>query len=262
MSLDYDSFLAEVLKEVPDDQKQGVEEALRMDALRKEIESGYSRQSDYSRKMDELKQAQADAEAKINQERGVLKAEKDRYAEWYEGANRDYQAAVDRATRYEQEYGKLENADPNSQHRVNPDLLTRDEYQRQLAAEFERRDRAAIDFADALTDAKLDHQSRFEEKLDTDALYAHVEKTGLPFRKAYDDYIQPRVREAEQAKFEEKLKQAKEEGINEGRSQAHMPVQPDSSHPRAIDSLGQSTNQDDRVNAAASAFREAQLANR
>lgn len=259
MSLDYDAFLADVLKEVPEDQKKNVEEALKMDALRKEIESGYSRQSDYSRKMDEIQKAKADAEAQLNQERGVLKAEKDRYAQWYEGANKDYQSAIEKASAYEREYGKLENADPNSQHRVNPDLITRDEYQRQLAAEFERRDRAAIDFADALTDAKIDHRDRFSESLNTEKLYEHVEKTGLPFRKAYEDFISPRVREAEEAKFEEKLKQAKEEGISEGRSQAHMPVQPDSSTPRAIDSLGQSTNQEDRVAAASQAFREAQL---
>jgi hypothetical protein len=249
MPFDPKEFLADVLKNVPEDKKKAVEEAFNLDPVVRAVDAGFSRQSDYSRNMDSLKEAQAEAE----RAKGALEAEKARYADWYRDANAEYQRALTAAERYEREYGTLDEFDPASKHKLPDNLLTKEE----VAKEFERRDRAAIDFADALTDIKIDYRERFGEKLNTKLLYDHVEKTRLPFTAAYEDFIRPRVTEAEKAKFEEQLKQAKEEGRQEGLSAATLPTSPDPSRPSPLDSLDNPTTQEDRVNAAVAAFRAA-----
>lgn len=255
MSFDPDSFLADVLSNVSEDKRKGIEEALKADPkVLETIGKGYSRQSDYSRQMDELKKERETASEELNKQKGAFEATKARYQEWYEDANREFKAAIDKAARYEQEYGELENFDPASKHKLPENLMTKED----VAREFERRDRAAIDFADALTDVKIDFRDRFNERLDTKALYDHIEKTQLPFKAAYEDFIRPRVTEAENAKLEERIKQAREEGYREGVSKASLPVEPDPNRPRPMDSLGASTTQDDRVAAAAAAWRESQ----
>ena len=108
MAFDTEQFLADVLKNVPEDKKQVVEEALGMEAVSKELGEGYSRQSDYSRKMDELRTARDQAQQEIVQQQGVVDAERARYTEWYEGANKDYTTAVDQLNAYKEEYGDLE----------------------------------------------------------------------------------------------------------------------------------------------------------
>jgi len=261
MAFDTEQFLADVLKNVPEDKKQVVEEALGMEAVSKELGEGYSRQSDYSRKMDELRTARDQAQQEIVQQQGVVDAERARYTEWYEGANKDYTTAVDQLNAYKEEYGDLEAGEGKEPTvaSVPSNALTRDEHERILAEQFDRHDRQAIQFADILTDLKLEHNQRFSEKLDTARLFDHVSKSGLPIQAAYQDLISERVQKAQEEKVQEQIKQAREEGVMEGRSQSQLPVRPDSSGPRPLDGLDKESTSEDRVNAAASAWRQAQL---
>ena len=261
MAFDTEQFLADVLKNVPEDKKQVVEEALGMEAVSKELGEGYSRQSDYSRKMDELRTARDQAQQEIVQQQGVVDAERARYTEWYEGANKDYTTAVDQLNAYKEEYGALEAGEGKEPTvaSVPSNALTRDEHERILAEQFDRHDRQAIQFADILTDLKLEHNQRFSEKLDTARLFDHVSKSGLPIQAAYQDLISERVQKAQEEKVQEQIKQAREEGVMEGRSQSQLPVRPDSSGPRPLDGLDKESTSEDRVNAAASAWRQAQL---
>ena len=261
MAFDTEQFLADVLKNVPEDKKQVVEEALGMEAVSKELGEGYSRQSDYSRKMDELRTARDQAQQEIVQQQGVVDAERARYTEWYEGANKDYTTAVDQLNAYKEEYGDLEAGEGKEPTvaSVPSNALTRDEHERILAEQFDRHDRQAIQFADILTDLKLEHNQRFSEKLDTARLFDHVGKSGLPIQAAYQDLISERVQKAQEEKVQEQIKQAREEGVMEGRSQSQLPVRPDSSGPRPLDGLDKESTSEDRVNAAASAWRQAQL---
>ena len=261
MAFDTEQFLADVLKNVPEDKKQVVEEALGMEAVSKELGEGYSRQSDYSRKMDELRTARDQAQQEIVQQQGAVDAERARYTEWYEGANKDYTTAVDQLNAYKEEYGDLEAGEGKEPTvaSVPSNALTRDEHERILAEQFDRHDRQAIQFADILTDLKLEHNQRFSEKLDTARLFDHVSKSGLPIQAAYQDLISERVQKAQEEKVQEQIKQAREEGVMEGRSQSQLPVRPDSSGPRPLDGLDKESTSEDRVNAAASAWRQAQL---
>ena len=261
MAFDTEQFLADVLKNVPEDKKQVVEEALGMEAVSKELGEGYSRQSDYSRKMDELRTARDQAQQEIVQQQGVVDAERARYTEWYEGANKDYTTAVDQLNAYKEEYGDLEAGEGKEPTvaSVPSNALTREEHEQILAEQFDRHDRQAIQFADILTDLKLEHNQRFSEKLDTARLFDHVSKSGLPIQAAYQDLISERVQKAQEEKVQEQIKQAREEGMMEGRSQSQLPVRPDSSGPRPLDGLDKESTSEDRVNAAAAAWRQAQL---
>jgi len=262
MAFDAEQFLADVLKNVPEDKKQVVEEALGMEAVSKELESGYSRQSDYSRKMDELRSARDQAQQEIVYQQGAVDAERSRYVDWYEGANKDYTAAMEKLNAYKDEYGDLEAGEGKEPTVASlpSNALTREEHSQILAEQFDRHDRQAIQFADILTDLKLEHNQRFTEKLDTAKLFDHVQKSGLPIQAAYQDLISDRVQKAQDEKIQEQIKQAREEGMMEGRSQAQLPVRPDSSSPRPLDGLDKESTSEDRVNAAASAWRQAQLA--
>jgi len=262
MAFDAEQFLADVLKNVPEDKKQVVEEALGMEAVSKELESGYSRQSDYSRKMDELRSARDQAQQEIVHQQGAVDAERSRYVDWYEGANKDYTAAMEKLNAYKDEYGDLEAGEGKEPTVASlpSNALTREEHSQILAEQFDRHDRQAIQFADILTDLKLEHNQRFTEKLDTAKLFDHVQKSGLPIQAAYQDLISDRVQKAQDEKIQEQIKQAREEGMMEGRSQAQLPVRPDSSSPRPLDGLDKESTSEDRVNAAASAWRQAQLA--
>ena len=258
MAFDSKQFLADVLQNVPEDKKQVVEEALGMEAVSKELESGYSRQSDYSRKMDELRTARDAAQQELVQQQGAVDAERSRYAEWYEGANKDYTTAVGQLNRYKEEYGDLEAGEAKVAS-VPSNALTREEHDKILAEQFDRHDRQAIQFADILTDLKLEHNQRFSERLDTDKLFDHVQRSGLPIQAAYNDLISDRVQKAQEEKVQEQIKQAREEGVQEGRSQAQLPVQPDASGPHPLSGLDKASTSEDRVGAAAAAWRQAQL---
>jgi hypothetical protein len=254
MSQDYDAFLADVLNSVPDDRKQGIEEALRDSAVADKLRDATLRQSDYSRKMDELAQARDAAANELNQREGELNARKEQWETWYADANSKYDSQSEVLKRYRAEYGDLE-GEGSVTPTIPDNILTTEAYEKRLAAELEQRDRRAIKFADVLTDLKIEHRDRFGEKLNTEELLAHVDKHGLNMEYGYKDYISDRVAEAEKAKLDEQLKQAREEGMREGREAALMPVQPDASRPHALNSLDKSSTHDDRVSNASAAWR-------
>jgi hypothetical protein len=256
MSQDYDAFLAEVLATVPAEQKQGVEEALRNESVAKSLSASTLRQSDYSRQMDELAKAKEAAGAEINRREGMLEAEKTRYAEWYEGANKDYLNATEKLKRYRSEYGDLDG--DTIMNKPTEDYLTKEQYEERLAQELEQRDRRAIKFADVLTDLKLEHKDKFSERLDTDALFEHIEKNNLNLEVGYKDFISDRVAEVNQAKVDEQIKQAREEGRMEGRSQAALPVQPDTSVAHEIMNADKPATSEERWQSAADAWRKDQ----
>jgi hypothetical protein len=252
MPFDADSFLADILDKVDADKKQAVEEALRDPIVTKALDTGYRRQDDYSRNMDELKKARQEAEKEVQQARGALSLEREQLVDWYSKANEQYQAATGKLKQYQEEYGDLESG---VKPKAPENTMTREEYEEAMRLALDDHSRSAIKFADVLTDMKMEHRERFSERLDTDALFEHQAKTKLPLTAAYKDFVSERVMEAEKAKHEEALKQAREEGLREGRSQANLPVRPDASNP-VFQALEKPMTSEDRVNAAVSAWRQ------
>lgn len=255
MSEDYEAFLADVISAVPEDQRSTVEATLKNEAVASKVRDSVLRQSDYSRKMDELQAAREGAAQELNRREGELNAQTAKWETWYADANKDYESQREVLKRYRAEYGDLEGDGTMNTPANQPAAPTMEEYEKRLAAELEERDRRAIKFADVLTDLKIEHKERFGEKLNTDELLEHVNKNGLNLEYGYKDFVSDRVAEAESAKLEEQIRQAREEGRAEARSEAQMPVQPDASRPHALNSLDKSTNAEDRVAAASAAWR-------
>ena len=251
MSFDSQEFLADVLSKIADPaKKRAIEEALNVSEVKEAIGAGYARQSDYSRNMDELKSARESAEAQINQERGALETERTGLVSWYQDASKEFDDTVGKLKRYESEYGDL-SGEEQSMNPSTSSSVTREEYERAL----NERDQQAIRFTDLLTDLKMEHKDRFSERLDTEALFRHQQETNLPLNVAYKDFVSERVAEADKLKHEEALKQAREEGVNEGRNGRDLPVQPDNPSP-VMQAMDKPTTSEDRVANASSKWRE------
>jgi len=256
MPFDSQAFLADVLSKVDADKRGAIEEAFGHAAVTTALDAGYLRQDDYSRRQDELKTARDDAAATLNQDRGALAAERARLADWYEGASKDYAAKNEENKRYRTEYGGLEGE--GTPPAAEPGL-TREEHDRLMNESLDIHSRQSIQFADLLTDLKMEHRDQFSERLDTKALFDHQSKTKMPLDVAYKDFISERVGEAQAEKQAQLVAAAKAEGILEGKSQRDLPVRPDNNPVmRALDKpndRGETGGE-----AAAAAWRQAQSA--
>jgi hypothetical protein len=77
------------------------------------------------------------------------------------------------------------------------------------------------------------HAVQYGEELDVDQLETFAREQNLPLAAAYDRWVQPRVEakrvaeaEKERKAWEEKLKQAREEGVRDALSRRNLPVDP------------------------------------
>lgn len=258
MPFSKDEFLADVLKNVPEGVAKAVKEAFSDETLSANIGEQVMRQSEFSRQMDDMKTTREKAEAEVLTQKTSLDTEKARYRTWYEDATTQFSASETELAAYRKEFGEL--TDGGTKPTPAATGLTREEHDKILAEELEKRDRNAMAFADLITDLKFEHRERFSEKLDTTELYAHVEKSGLPLEAAYKDMVAPRIEKAVEAKHAEQLKQAREDGRQDALSSAHLPVSPEPSLVRStfVEGSGTASTSDERVSAAVAAFTQSQ----
>ncbi len=180
-------------------------------------------QSDYSRDLDKVRD-----EWKPKAE--TAQAELQKYNEWYEKtAKPAYEHNVkvaDKLKQYEDQFGALDGSTVN---KPPADVVTKQDLE-ELAARMSGNTARVLKDVTTVT---LDHYKRFGEPMDVDALEKFAVEKGLPIRAAYDQMIQPKLRERETAEWEAKVKTAKEEAVREYASQHHIPVdsKPAESHP-------------------------------
>jgi hypothetical protein len=119
-----------------------------------------------------------------------------------------------------------------------------------------QREAAYLKFADDLTDLKMEHRAKFNEKLDTASLYKIVTDRQIPLDVAYNLMIADKVEEKRATDLAEQLKHAREEGAAEYATKHNLPVissQNDLVH--VLDSQeGIGKTQKDRVRAALDGF--------
>lgn len=258
MPFSKDEFLADVLKNVPEGVAKAVKEAFNDTTLTANIGEQVMRQSEFSRQMDDMKTAREKAEGEVATQKTDLETEKGRYRTWYEDATTKFAASEAENAAYRKEFGELEAG--GNKPEPNATVFTREEHDKILAEELEKRDRNAMAFADLITDLKFEHRERFSEKLNTTELYAHVEKTSLPLEAAYKDMVAPRIEKANETKHAEQLKQAREDGRQDALSSTHLPVSPEPSLVRStfVAEPGAPSTSDERVKAATEAFLQSQ----
>lgn len=238
-----DQFLAEVLDTVPEDRRQIFEETLRMDGVSRAVKERVMARSDYSKQSDELAKQRRDMENYLASENQKISG----WANWYEGAVKEVADAKGQLDNYKSTFGEL---DPN---KAKPKFLTAEDAQKAWQQELNRRDEAAIKFADILTDMKIDYRSEFGKRLDTDALIKYATDNGMPLQMAYDRYTSEDRNAKQEKAIEERIETAKKEAVREALSNHKLPFQPGPIEPHVLDiQKDVPKNRADRVAAAVS----------
>jgi phosphorylcholine metabolism protein LicD len=162
-------------------------------------------------------------------------AEKKRLNGWYEEQLRVAQnnekivnEANARLKQYQETYGDLDGgAKPVVDTSQFIDKKT-------LEDALNKKDQQFIGLLKTVNKCSADYMKRFGDVLDTDALEKFTLESGLPLQAAYEKFIQPKVDEIKTKDFDDKLKKAREEGMQEGISQAKNPTHPGNPEPNGF----------------------------
>lgn len=205
--------------------QKAVATALGNEKFAEKVAEGFMLESDYSRNKrklsDEKKKSEEEYAAKYSQ-----------LAEWA----RQHNTTIEQAQKvyaeyqkYRETYGDL-SGNPNPQpQNGNGVPLTAEQLQKLLD---ERDARLAGGTTSLLKDVVKfsgDYQKRFGEPIDVDAFDQFIadqrkNDPQLSVAGAYKLYIEPKVEERRTAEFNEKLKQAREEGARDALSKHRLPV--------------------------------------
>ena len=214
MSVDAKKYMEELLEAagVSDDNvKQAVSQVFSNEKASKKLADDLLRQQDYSRSMNELK------------------AEKDKWTDWYGKASQEFAAnaqLVEQTRRekaaYEAIYGPLgQQGQVVQQVQQQPDLSA---FEKKMNEEFAKRDQQYVSLLKDGMKLTAQHYHEFREPLDTDALAQVAVDKKLTLRQAYDEMVGQRRLEAQQKAFAEKLAAAREEGARDFASKHKLPV--------------------------------------
>jgi len=217
----YQAFVDSVLAKVPEGDRAAVEQAFNNQAVAPLLRDSVLARADYSRNMDELAEARTNFEQEVEEARGQIAEWQDFYAKTVEE-----KAGLEESIKaYEDEFGTLEGAKRvthRNDDRPNGKGLTQEE----LASALQQRDQLAIKFASMLTDIKIEHRVRYNERLDDQALLEYAAKQGKPIDVAYAELVAPRERELADAEMKEALEAARQEGRQQVMTEHKLPVQP------------------------------------
>lgn len=240
----YDAFLAECVAKVPEGKRAQVEEMLKDSEIAPAIRDRVLARSEFSRSMDQLRSERSEFEKTVAEANRNIEGWKD----WYGNASTEFASTQERLRAYEETYGVLEGG-------AKPRFVTEEAVTKRLSDELANRDRLAIQFADMLTDLKLEHRQKYNERLNTEELIEFATKRGQRLTDAYRDFTADKAREIDDKAMEEKLKKAREEGAREYATQHKLPVAPVSMEPHPLDrSREVPKDSRDRVSAAVAAW--------
>lgn len=236
----YDSFLADLKAINPQ-----IEEILKDEKVSAKLKEGVLARADYSRNMDEFREAQTAFAAEVQEARQKIQG----WQNWYGETSKQVAGIQGKLKAYQDAYGELDDTD---RRRIAKEQgMTPEQFETRLQDEINRRDIANLKFADDLTDIKIDYKDRFKEKLDTTAVFELAGKRGTDLITAYNDYIADRVREADDQALKARIKQEREDAVKEYASQHNLPIvdtRSDVTH--TLDFKDAPKNQHDRVAAA------------
>jgi hypothetical protein len=182
---------------------------------------GQSRQSDYSRNMDELRRQKSELDASRTQ-----------WTEWYERAtandmNREKELQEWRAgQRTKDNPGTHGNSGGSSGSGTNGSGLTREE----LETALKQRDALTLNITKQMGRLASRHAAKFGEELDVDAIEKIAIDKGMRVEQAYDEWIKPRIEAKAKADAEASVKEAYERGLKEGMSKHDVPLEASKGH--------------------------------
>lgn len=190
-------FLAGIFAKIPEDKRQSIQEVLEVDDVLDIVGDGVLRQSEFSRRMDELSNKLKEADGKYSAN-----------VEWYE-ANKD---ALETALAAQEKLAALEAGGGNGNGGgTSPDLsgyVKQDDIAKLIAA----RETQALGLMSVMNNITAKHSHEFKEPLDTLPVIKLAQEQGLDYVTAYDRMVAPRREERVKKEQEDALKAAKEEG--------------------------------------------------
>lgn len=240
----FDAFLADLKAIAP-----GIEDLIKDDNVKTKLREGVLARAEFSTQMDALKTERETFANEVAEARNRIAG----WQKWYGETSQQIVGIQDELTKYKTEYGELDGA---TQKKVaGAQGLTVDEFNKRLQEEINKRDIAALKFADDLTDIKIDYKDRFKEKLDTAAVYKIAGDKGVSLDVAYDIHIADKVEAQRTKNVEERIKQAREEGAREALTQHNLPILSNTSDVTHVLDVKDAPRTDrDRVSAAVAGF--------
>lgn len=182
------------------------------------LREGVLARADYSQSMDSLRAERESFANEVAEARNRI----DGWQKWYGEVSTQVAQSQEELKAYRDAYGDLDAAD---KRRVAREAgYTKEEFEKRLQDEINRRDIANLKFADDLTDIKLDHRERFKEALDTEAVYRIAGERGTDLKTAYQTLISDRVKEQDEAKWKDTIKKEREDAVREYASQHNLPI--------------------------------------
>lgn len=178
---------------------------LENEAAAEHLGNSTARHSEYSSALDKAR----DLETKLN--------EAAKYQQWYEKNYAVANAAVTEAARYRERYGALDetpNPVPANNGASVPAGMTKAEIEQLLT---DRDNRWASITKTGLRLASR-HAAEYKEALDIDAIEKIAIEKSIPLDIAYEEFVRPRVQEAEKKRTDEEIKRRVDEGIAAERS--------------------------------------------
>jgi len=196
---------------------QKVASVIENDKFAKAFSDSFKPLPDYSHDLDEV--------------RNRTKAEKDQeYQNWYNEERQKYEQFVNGLNElewYRKTYPKGSNDNPSGKNtgmtQEDIDKLLDAKLQHTLNDVLTRRDSAVLD----LLEVREFHMNKFKKSLDVKAFESawkdHPEWGGS-LKQAYKSFVEPEVRQAEEAEWNAKLEQKYQEGIRDGFSRKAVPT--------------------------------------
>jgi hypothetical protein len=252
----FDTFLADVLAAIPEEQRGTVEEALKAEAVTSVVRPRVLAQADYSRNMDALKTERAAFEQEVQEAQRKING----WNEWYQSTSEQTTQMKDQLAKYQEAYGDLDEGSGGvrtpSGNQNGVTGMTEEQVKEMVETARQAGNAEAIAFADALTDIKLDHRANYKEKLDTVALIEFAHKNGLPITHAYEQFVSDKREAKQKEELDERIKQERESAVAEYASKHNLPVIPSANEVmHTLDTETKvSRNPNDRVSNAVASF--------
>jgi len=240
----YNEFLAELKAINP-----AIEEIVKDEKVSSKLRESVLARADYSQSMDELKAQEEQFKLEVQEARTKIAG----WQKWYGDTSKQVADIQNELEQYKSEYGELTEGE---KRKVAAEAgFTKAEFELRLNEEINKRDVAALKFVDDLTDLKIEHRSKFNEKLDTAAVYEIAGKQQLPLNLAYKEYIADKEAELRKKDYDTAIAAAKAEGAREALSQHKLPqVSNNPDYVHVLDATDVPKTDRGRVEAALSDF--------
>lgn len=242
---DKDAIFKEYLAEL-EAINPAIKDILADEKVSTKLREGVLARADYSSSMDTLRAERESFAAEVAEARTRI----DGWQKWYGEASKQVATTQEQLEAYKEAYGDL---DAGEKRRIAQNAgYTKEEFEKRLQDEINKRDVANLKFADDLTDVKIDFMSRFKEPLDTEEVFKIAGERGVDLKTAYNQHIAERVEDQRNKEFEARIKQEREDAVKEYASKHNLPVLDNRSDvvPHVLDSKDAPKTSHDRVAAA------------